>query len=547
MARRRSLWFAAPALAAFCALLVLAMLAPAADAHALLVRSDPTAGQVLAASPTRILLTFSETPDPTLSKAYVSDSHGNQKAGVSQVQAVPGKPLELALTVSKPLPKGWYSLQWLSVSQIDGHAANGIFTFGVGVAPPKVSPFGSVEGTSASLTTLADVGRWLLYIGLALLLGGAAVTLFALDACLPAGYRVTLWLAWLLALAGAGTMTLAEQHIVGASSLLPLFLTPAGHKFLVLTVLVGLGCGVAVMLVDLMPGRATLWILAGVVALVMVVHAEASHADAATHLEALHLLEQWAHMMAVGVWVGGLLWLLLALRPQAGFDRPVVIARFSRLAGYALAAVLLTGLLRAFTELGSIHALLFTSYGRALMVKVALVLVIVALGALNRYRYVPEAGTGSGAVEGLRRAVRGEVVTGAAILAATAVLAGLAPAAGVLAPASGATTQGSDFGLTTKVSLTVTPAAVGRNSFTAKVTDYQSGQHAPATAVQLQFSLPSRPALAASTLSLRRTSSGTWQARGAPFALAGAWSVTVLVQTPSGGVSIPLTVTVAGT
>ena len=406
----------------------LSLLAPAASAHALLLRSVPADNATLPSSPARIVLTFTENPDPNLSRVYVMDSRGNRPAGVSGVQSVKGNANELALTVSRPLPKGWYTVQWLSVSTLDGHAANGLFVFGVGTSPPKVSPFGTVEGTSGGLLAISALGRWLLYLGLALLIGEAGTCLFVLKGSLPSGWRVLLRTAWLLAALGAATMTLAEQHIVGAPTLLPLFQTEVGHSFLVLTLVVVVGCGLAVVLVDLLPGRPTLWGLGATVALVMFIHAQAGHAYAPSGLKPLHFLEQLAHMLAVGIWVGGLVWLLLALRPDNEFDRVAAIRRFSRLAGYALGVVLLTGFLRAFNEIGSVRELLSTSYGRALLVKVALVVVIVGLGGLNRYRLVPALEAGAKAIQGLRRAVRGEVVVAMGILAATAVLAGLAPA-----------------------------------------------------------------------------------------------------------------------
>jgi copper transport protein len=520
----------------------LAVLAPAADAHALLVASLPAADATLPASPSRIILTFSEPSDPVYSKAYVLDSHGSVAPGVSRLQAVKGSFRQLSLTVSKPLPKGWYTVQWLSLSAIDGHAADGLFTFGVGVTPPKVSPFGTVEGTSTALTSLAAVGRWLLYAGLALLLGGAVVGLLVLGGKLPAGWRPLLRSGWLAATLGAGAMTLAEEHIVGAHRLLPMFQTPAGHNFYVLDLLVIFGCGVAVVVVDLFPHKSTLWVLAAVVAVVLLAHAQGGHAYAPAHLKALHVLEQWVHMTAVGIWIGGLVWLLLALRPQAGFDRPLVVGRFSRLAGYALAVVLFTGLLRALTETGSIHAVVSSSYGNALLVKIALVIVIVALGALSRYRYVPESGSNPGAVDGLRRSVRGEVFAAAGIFAATAVLSGLAPVAvGALAPSTSTTVSGSDFARTTSVSLTVSPGAVGHDGFTAKVSDYRTGGPLPAVSVQLQFALPDRPTLPQSTLPLTSSSSGTWRGVGSNLSIPGTWTVTVLVQSETTGVSVPLT------
>jgi copper transport protein len=539
----------ASAAAAIVAVAWLALLTPAAGAHALLVASTPADNASLASSPQRLLLTFSENPDPKLSHVGVLDSSAHAVAGLSGLQVVASNPLQLQVTLSRPLPRGWYTVTWQTVSALDGHYANGVFVFGVGMAPPKVSPFGVVQGhTPMGLSVASAVGRWLLYLGLALMVGCASTCLIALKGKLPAGSRVILRSAWLFSVAGLFVMALTEQHIVGAPSLLPFLQTQTGRAYLVLGGVVLGACSLAVVMLELYPHRATLWGIGAVGALAMFVHAQAGHGNAGSSLRPLHLLEQWLHMVAVGAWIGGLVWLLLALRDKDGLDRDQATRVFSRMAGYGLAVVVLTGLLRAYTEVGSFHALLTTSYGDALLIKVGLVCAIVGLAALNRYRNVPALGMGTKAVTALRRTVGGEVFLAGGILAATAVLVALAPAALASLSSGGGTTgmvvSGSDYAATTQVRLTVTPGHVGSNTFEARVTDYGTSTPAPARAVQLQVSLPAHPELGSATLSLTRQANGIWRARGSELAIAGRWTVDVLVQGAASAVEVPLTVNV---
>jgi copper transport protein len=307
-------------------------------------------------------------------------------------------------------------------------------------------------------------------------------------------------------------------------------------------------CSLAVVMLELYPHRATLWGIGAAGALAMFAHAQAGHGNAGSSLRPLHLLEQWLHMVAVGAWIGGLVWLLLALRDKDGLDRGQATRVFSRMAGYGLAVVVLTGLLRAYTEVGSFHALVSTSYGDALLIKVGLVCVIVCLAALNRYRYVPALGMGTEAVQALRRTVGGEVFLAGGILATTAVLVALAPAAFASLSGGASTTgmvvSGSDYATTTQVRLTVTPGHVGSNTFEARVTDYGTSTPTPARSVQLQFSLPAHPELGSATLSLTRQANGIWKASGSELAIAGRWTVDVLVQGAASAVDVPLTVNV---
>src|SRR5205823_3796459 len=72
---------------------------------------------------------------------------------------------------------------------------------------------------------------------------------------------------------------------------------------------------------------------------------------------------------------------------------------------------------------------------------------------------------------------------------------------------------GSDFATTVKVRLMVSPGTVGPNRFEATVTDFDTGQPAPAQAVSLTLSLPSAPNVANPTVPLKRSGPGTWTAQ----------------------------------
>ncbi|HKN48919.1 MAG TPA: hypothetical protein VJ010_01685, partial [Actinomycetota bacterium] len=154
---------------------------------------------------------------------------------------------------------------------------------------------------------------------------------------------------------------------------------------------------------------------------------------------------------------------------------------------------------------------------------------------------------GEGHVTSLRRTVLAEILVASGVLGVTGVLSGLVPAAYVSAQATAAAAQhvvvvGSDFATTVRVRLTVTPGTVGPNEFQARVTDYDTGRPAPATAVRLQFSLPSRPDLGSPTLPLTGGPGGLWTGQGTALALEGRWNVNVLIQEATGGLEVPLAV-----
>ena len=151
----------------------------------------------------------------------------------------------------------------------------------------------------------------------------------------------------------------------------------------------------------------------------------------------------WVHVVATTVWAGGLIALALAVLREARQWPLRVLAgcmrRFSRLAGFCVAAVLATGLYNAWVQLPGPSALVTTIYGRALAVKLLLVLGLLWLGALNRYRVVPaldrdrpavfrESSRGSRAVPSqLNAFVAREAVLAVLVFACTAVLVDSTP------------------------------------------------------------------------------------------------------------------------
>jgi putative copper export protein/mono/diheme cytochrome c family protein len=98
----------------------------------------------------------------------------------------------------------------------------------------------------------------------------------------------------------------------------------------------------------------------------------------------------WVHVLAACVWTGGLA-VLAAISSRSTWAPPVlttVAARFSRLAGVCLLAVLVTGAYNAWIQLPGVRALWTTDYGRVLAVKIGLVAALAGLGCVNRYAVV---------------------------------------------------------------------------------------------------------------------------------------------------------------
>jgi copper transport protein len=514
----------------FIACLWLSATATVVLAHASLESSDPANGELLDRAPDQITLTFTEPPDLSLTTVGVLDASGAPMP-TGPPERAPGSNREIRVRVD-PLPHGVFTVTWRTVSATDGHVTAGAFSFGVGVSQAEITPVPRSAGETEPPSATAIAGHWLLYVGLVVLFGAGVTGLVAFG---PSNVRPwLLGMGWVCAAIGVVLMTLAERAAVGVP-LGTLLSSEAGGKFVLLAIAVGV-TGVAVLAAVLRPARATLVALAVTASGAMLARATGGHAGSAGMV-----LAQWFHFMGVGAWIGGLAWLFLGLLRRV---EPAQVRRFSTLAGVALAVVVVSGLLRSWNELGLgwwLHPFR-NGYSTTLALKVAIVIPLIGLGALNRYRNV--ARYGSGGSQPMLRTVGGELALAAAVLLATGVLTGLPPKPNEAPAGQGArplVVTGSDFATTTTARLEISPGTVGPNTFEVEITDYDTHQPVDARRVSLQFELPDQPEVG-STLELEPKDGG-WQVQGTALAQAGTWTVTVLVEKQGSSVEIPLEVT----
>ena len=171
----------------------------------------------------------------------------------------------------------------------------------------------------------------------------------------------------------------------------------------------------------------------------------AGHA-AQTSPAALSLVLDWTHVTAAAIWLGGLVGLVVLLLRTPEDARVdvlgVVVPRFSRTALTCVLLVIASGIAASIIHLPTLSSLWGTSYGQAILVKVALLACALVAGGINYARTTPrlaaardrsDRGLGESGARLLRRTVRSEVVLVAATVLAAMVLSSLPPPAKALA------------------------------------------------------------------------------------------------------------------
>lgn len=521
--------------------LVLLRASPA-TAHAQLEGTTPEAGAQLDAAPREVVLRFAEGVRPVPGGLRVLAEDGTRVDEARPRSS--GGTVTLALP---PLADGAYVVSWRVVSA-DGHPVRGAFTFRVGgvgdqTAAGRLAERLLVSGTSkAEVSAIAAVLRALTFAAMAILIGATAQAASRHGgSMMRSGARSTIRGATVVAgFCGLGLLLTYGPLVTGQS------LGSVGHGTLIddslgdhvgqaivartiLLVLLGVVLlGVGRRADEERTPAGGRWLVLGTGALVFgvgVAQAFSGHGGTGRSV-AVALPSTVVHVIAMGVWAGGLVFLLLTLR---GTDPGSVEAlahtrRFSRQAGLAVAAVAATGTFALWRQAGSLDALRTTPSGTLLLVKLGIVALLVLLGAKNR-RSLANADASPGvALRAVRRTVGIEVVGMAAVISVTALVVNLAPARDVVSRPIAVTVETA----TGLVDITVDPAKRGANELHLYALT-KEGASRPIEAISATLS---NAASGVERLQSRVVRAGPnhFQALSLDLPLAGTWRVDVSVR-----------------
>ena len=489
------------------------------------------------------------------------------------------------------LEQGWYLVFWRAISA-DGHPVRGAFTFAVGPnpGPPPQFRIPSLSETAATprlvtarfvafLAVMAAIGLFILRIaivrtvvrrvratrlravtvtfGIAAVVGLLAIPVyvdmataqFALRSAFDLGNLVPLMRASAFG-RGYLDLELAFALFVAAAALAIWIDRPERERRSIAELLAGGGAFAAAGAALLIPGVA-------------------GHAGQTSPRGAAALFD-WLHLVAGSVWVGGLLGLLVLWRSFPVAQRVaglvVCVPRFSNTAFVSVLALVGSGIGASLLHMPTLASLWQTSYGKALILKIALLaaailhlptfasfwdtsygqtlatkIVLLAaamlLAAVNLLRTKPrleacdtrpELGPGAAAL--LRRLVAGEVLLVAGAVLAAAVLSSLPPPAKALASAGKASAHVGPGPVTQVVNengyrleLHVSPnRAAVPNSFAVRITRGAkpvTGAEVTTTFAMLDMEMGQQ------AYNLRETSPGLYERSAPALVMVGHWGL----------------------
>jgi len=436
------------------AVVAIAVLLPGvpAQAHAVLVRADPSDGAVLAVAPSAVRLAFNEPVSvigPGLRVFAVDGTRVDLARPPERADVDTADRSVLAVALPDDLPDGGYVVAW-RVRSADGHAVSGTLRFTVGDAPPVPTDVAAVLADTDAPTWLRALDRTVrgvVLIGL-LLAAGAAVAGLAVartgaqrrdaDRVTAAAATGTLlllpaalWLQGAVRAGGAGWAGVSGA-LAGGAELPAAALRAVGLLLLVVLARTALarteraGPAHAHAALDGAPRvRAALVIPAAALALLpLATEGHQRSVGGAGSLRALLPGLDAVHVSAGALWLGAVMLLALAVRSREGTpsETEALAVRVGRTAIAALGVVAIAGTAQAALLLDSASSLVTTAYGVTLTGKV--MIVGAAVGAAGAARRRARRG---GGWQGARRLLRTEVVLLVATVAITGALVTLPP------------------------------------------------------------------------------------------------------------------------
>lgn len=350
-----------------------------AFAHASLLSALPADGVTIYQPAKTFRLEFNEPVSPLVFRLIAPDG---RITALTDVEAA-----NRFVTIAAPVmpQQGTYVLSWRVISA-DGHPVGGVVSFSLG------HPSSGVSAPPAAGAAVLHVAIWaaevVLFIGLFIGLGGAAFAAW-LAAAWPMHGR-TIFAATLLGGAAAAVLSLPLQGLDALAQPLGDILQPAVWiQGIVtswgLTAFIALAVFAAGLAALATRSRLLSRLLTGAaVAAIGVAFTVSGHAGT-TEPRLVTVPAVFIHAVCITVWIGALLPLILAVRS----GDPVALERFSRLIPVPLLMLVATGVVLACIELDRPDALWTTDYGLVLSAKLALVVALLALAAVNRYALLP--------------------------------------------------------------------------------------------------------------------------------------------------------------
>ena len=512
-----------------------------AMAHSYLVKSNPSQNEVLSETPQTISLQFSEAIQSSFHTINLVNSKG-EKIKLEKTNVSKKNPSILEAQLDSDLEKSTYTVQW-KVLSADGHSISGTIPFSIRTNIDNTS---LMEAKSNSDTPKGDmIGlRFLLYISFALYIGVIIFHLFLYDKSLHAAHNDIyskssnfIWLS-LIGMAISLILNLPLQTTLNAdvswteiftSSYLvdTIYKTTYGDIWILqifLLIILVISTYLAIRKKFHSPIKHWIIPLLTFVGLLLT-KAMSGHANS-TNPKFIPVLMDLLHLSASSIWIGVLLVFVLLLPRKITNENKELywnsINRFSLWATICISVIVVTGVYSSLLYVPTIYSLFHTLYGKLLIGKIGLFVIMLLLGAFHFVK-----GKKRGAIE-LKFSILIELVVGLFVVIMVGILTNSATALSSPGPFTQSKVMENGY----EVSLQISPNIEGENSFDVTIVDEEGKKVENVEQMSLTFRHLDMT-MGENTIVLKQIATGKFQTKGLYANMAGNWNVTVHVLTKS--------------
>lgn len=527
-----------PVVAVLTALVVLLAMAPTpVIAHAELVGTSPAAREQLSGPPTEVRLWFTEDVSPAGPGIEVFDAAG-RPVEIDDVSSGDDRTV-IRAGLPNALSNGTYVVVW-SVVSADGHAIRGSFTFSVGEPLEGGIAALSVPRTPLWVEVAAMAARSVAYV-LALTVIGVLAFVVGLRDSVVRVRRLALGAALMLMVA-APLVLAAEGFVATTGDLSELWtrntadILQEGRHLPAMGIIVGGAVAAVATLTQFRSHRDVGRTLAIAATAILAVGFAWSGHPAAVSPRLLGIGLNTVHVVATGVWMGGLVVVLVEGRTSNQNQMARVARRFSQFATIAFPAAMASGTLLALRILPEPSVLVNTDYGWLLVTKIVLLGVAAAIAWWNRRRLLPQLTAATPRVPTFRTFIAVEAGLAALAIMVTGTMigqsprppaesdVGTAPPLLFVAPSMVEAEIGAFH-----VGVAITPARKGENRITVEFHGFGAGGLSAPRSVDVSFTHVSS-GVGPFRVALDDLGGGRYEADAQVFPLAGDWKVTVMVR-----------------
>ena len=488
---------------------------PLAYGHPFLLDSEPSQGQNAAVGTTQIITHYSEAVEINFSELKIYDSNGNQVD--NRDTAYYNAESSLVITTS-PLEDGVYTIASKVLSKVDGHLVHAAIIFGVGDVQIDASLLESQEQSETTFIP-ESIARFPGLVGQTIVLGGiiASIVIWStgqtrfkeqialIETSFKAKFSKVIGFG-IIAVFASNFIMLGVQTWRLETSPLDVIQTTFGHTWLtrmILTIIL-IGIWFWIERKNQVSIKTQLPML--VFALALIATTTMMGHGASTELVPPIILD-YVHNLLSSIWIGGVIFLGFVVLPSiTKLDGTVrdkitisLIPRFSAMIIISLGILIITGPTLLWFLDSNVSSLTDSTYGKLIMLKIAIASVMIAFGGFYQIRFIQQAKKdlkSTSVFKKLKRPLRFEAGLGIALLAVVALLVNSSLPAGEIQSVSaeqGMTGyESSLFSENARFDVIVAPVGIGVNQINVIVSGLDDQPLSDISSLKIKVSNPSR-------------------------------------------------------